>query len=780
MLSLRCAARAPPGAAPVSTGQHMTSAHRASRRAHAWRIIRGTLSCALAFVLTVHASGITCAQEITLATTRALQESSQPPVNEETISLAGEMDLRRLVDLAATRLQVRIDYDPKLLAGSITIRAPRPVTDQELWDLTNQSLISRGLATIRPSGSSGLSVVRLQDAAETARLETDNESIEAVVWDPAAPPASFISVMISVQHADRTAVAKSIQPLLSKPGGSTAQLGDSALRISDLRSRVSHALTLVRSVDKPLGEAGIERFRVTNQPAAEMVALATDVAAKLAQSTGQVISGSLVPSPDGTHVLIIAPQGAAAQWVALLTELDTREPVVTKSYSVKWHALSDVQKLIEDSILAPAPGLAADTRFRVSADPLSGSLVVSASDRVHAEVDALMQRLDQAPMQTRRPMRTFEIRNRSADEVLTLLQQLIDAGDADSASPEPIADTDSLPTLASRSARSPSDSLRRDTPAIPDTTGSESAGLVMTADASTNTIIAIGEPRQLEHIESLLPSLDRRQAQVEFEVLILSLTEGDTLDLGAELEYITKQQSTTIALASLFGLSSGANAARTAAGIGGTALILDPGDFAVVIRALETISKGRSLSMPRLLAGNNKPATINSVLQQPFTSTNASDTVATTSFGGTQDAGTNVTITPTIAAGDHLVLEYQISISAFVGESSSPGVPPPRQQNSVSGSVTIPDGHTVAIGGLKLATDAKATSQIPLLGDLPLLGEAFKNRSNSGSESRFYVFIRANVLRHSTFEDLKRYSADRMRDADLSDGMPVVTPRIIR
>ena len=63
---------------------------------------------------------------------------------------------------------------------------------------------------------------------------------------------------------------------------------------------------------------------------------------------------------------------------------------------------------------------------------------------------------------------------------------------------------------------------------------------------------------------------------------------------------------------------------------------------------------------------------------------------------------------------------------------------------------------------------------------MPLLGEAFKNRSNSGSESRFYVFIRANVLRHGTFEDLKRLSASEMEDAGVSDGFPVVEPRVMR
>ena len=711
--------------------------------------------------------------------TRAL--GSDDSAQDAVLTLAGEMDLRRLVDLTASHLSVRLDYDPGQVAGNVTIRSPKPVTNRELWDLLNQILISRGLTTIRTDDSAGVSVVRLQEAAQQARIEPDAEAALLDTWQPDSPRVSFVSVMVGIQNGSRADVLKAIQPVLSKPGGAAIPIGENTVRLSDLRSRVAHTLQIVESMQVPSTVVSIDRYEVQSLPAADLVSHTTELVSRLTAAGDPPLAGSLLATPDGAGILVLATAESSERWLDLLRRLDTREPIIARTYVVRWHSLTDVASLIESTLKDAHEDIDNDGRASMSIDSLSGALIVRATSRVHAEVQALMDRLDQMPGQARRPMRTYAIRNRGAGEVLALLNSLI--AESAGADHTPGSSTATDLSIGTTNGNFSSTEIARDGSRLRADTGTletASSGLVMTVDDSTNTLIAIGEPRQLEHIEALLPTLDRRQAQVGLEVLILSLTEGDTLDLGAELEYITKQQSTTIALASLFGLSSGSNAARTSAGIGGTALILDPGDFAVVIRALETISKGRSLSMPRLLAGNNKPATINSVLQQPFTSTNASDTVATTSFGGTQDAGTNVTITPTIAAGDHLVLEYQISISAFVGESATPGVPPARQQNSVSGSVTIPDGHTVAIGGLKLTTDAKSTSQIPLLGDLPLLGEAFKNRSNSGSESRFYVFIRANVLRHSSFEDLKLMSVKELGDAGLADGFPVVEPRVIR
>ena len=220
--------------------------------------------------------------------------------------------------------------------------------------------------------------------------------------------------------------------------------------------------------------------------------------------------------------------------------------------------------------------------------------------------------------------------------------------------------------------------------------------------------------------------------------------------------------------------------ADVAAGRGFSGVVLSPGDFSVVLRALQTVNRGRALSLPRALVNNGQQATLDSVLQQPFVSVNASDTVATTSFGGTENAGTQISVKPKIANGDHLILEYTISLSSFVGESVDPTLPPPKQSNNLSSIVTIPDGYTVVVGGLEINNEADAISQVPLLGDVPLLGEAFKTRSKSRSKSRFFVFIRSEILRHTNFEDLKFISVPALRAAGIDDGWPVVEARVIR
>lgn len=306
--------------------------------------------------------------------------------------------------------------------------------------------------------------------------------------------------------------------------------------------------------------------------------------------------------------------------------------------------------------------------------------------------------------------------------------------------------------------------------------------LVLSADEGTNTLIAVGEPRLLAQVESLLQTLDVRQPQVMLEVLIVTMTEGQTLDLGVELEHLRVSGETRLRLASLFGLSTrGADGSvSTGSASGLSAVVLNPGDFSVVLRALETLNRGRSVSMPRLLVGNNQQASLDSVVQQPFASVNASNTVSTTSFGGTQDAGTTVTIKPQIAEGDHLVLDYSISLSSFLGAASQPTLPPARQQNRVRSAATIPDGYTVVVGGIELENDSKTTSQVPLLGRIPVLGEAFKSRGKTSNRTRFYVFIRANILRGRSFEDLKHLSGEDVAEARIDDGWPTSRPRVIR
>ena len=366
------------------------------------------------------------------------------------------------------------------------------------------------------------------------------------------------------------------------------------------------------------------------------------------------------------------------------------------------------------------------------------------------------------------------IRNRQVAEMLELLQGLLDAGAL--AAPEPGTPSSGESELA-QGPTAPLVGERR--PAVIERKG----GVTLTADEATNRIVAMGEARLLDQLEVLIETLDVRHAQVLVEAIVVSIAETETLDLGVELRRAGASRGTLYELASLFGLSSvtpGSPAIPAATGTGFSGVLLDPRDFSAVVRALETLNDGRSLTIPKVLVNNNQDAILESVAQSPFASTNASDTVATTSFGGTLDAGTSITVKPQITQGDHLVLDYSISLSSFTGDSADPNLPPPRQESRLDSVVTIPDGHCVVVGGLEVETDNQATSEVPVLGSLPLLGHLFRNRSETTTNTRFFVFLRANVLRSKAFRDLKYASRASLDAAGVDGGLPSLKPRVIR
>ena len=212
------------------------------------------------------------------------------------------------------------------------------------------------------------------------------------------------------------------------------------------------------------------------------------------------------------------------------------------------------------------------------------------------------------------------------------------------------------------------------------------------------------------------------------------------------------------------------------AGSGFAGVVLDPGDYSAVLRALKTVNQGRAVSTPKMLVNNNEEATLASTLQMPYSSTNASNTVAATSFGGTFDAGTTISIKPQVADGDQIVIDYSVSVSEFTGDSADPNLPPPIQETQLQSVVTIPDGYTVVVGGLEIETETEATSRVPILGDIPLVKYLFQSESQSSTRSRFFVFVRCSVMRNLRFDDLKYVSDRDVAAAGIDDGWPTLKP----
>ncbi|MCU0689697.1 MAG: hypothetical protein MUE97_08160, partial [Phycisphaerales bacterium] len=379
------------------------------------------------------------------------------------------------------------------------------------------------------------------------------------------------------------------------------------------------------------------------------------------------------------------------------------------------------------------------------------------------------------------------VRNRPANEVAAMLERLIASGIVRRDGTRPDGRGASNASVTSTSGTfplvpgiGPGRSGLPIMPAEPSRAASlaATAELTLTADEPTSSIIALGEPRAIDQLEKLLAAIDTRQPQVMLEAVLVSLSQSDSLALGVELERLGISNDLRWRLSSLFGLSTATTINNQpsrdgGAGNGFTGVLLDPGDFSVILRAVKTVSDGRTISMPRVLVTSNQQASFNSVLQQPFaasfTAGNASS--PTTSFGGTQDAGTTLSIKPQVTDADTLLLDYTISISSFVGAAASANLPPPRQVTTVQSQAVVPDGFSIVVGGLEVTSDGESDTRIPVLGDVPLVGELFRNRSTAVSRSRFFVFIRATTLRDEHLLQLRELST---RAADAA-GLPAVS-----
>ena len=181
------------------------------------------------------------------------------------------------------------------------------------------------------------------------------------------------------------------------------------------------------------------------------------------------------------------------------------------------------------------------------------------------------------------------------------------------------------------------------------------------------------------------------------------------------------------------------------------------------------------MSAPRILVNDNATGQLSSVEEVPFTSVNASQTVATTSFSGFAEAGTTITVTPRVSDEKHLQLDFAITLNTFTGTGSG-GVPPPRQTEEVTSEVTIPEGHTVIVGGLRRRSHGYDYTGFPFLDKIPLVREVTGSTTRSKSCVSMFVFLRPIILRDDKFRDLKFVSERDVRKASLRPHFPASRP----
>ncbi len=287
-------------------------------------------------------------------------------------------------------------------------------------------------------------------------------------------------------------------------------------------------------------------------------------------------------------------------------------------------------------------------------------------------------------------------------------------------------------------------------------------GVHIAADQETNSLIVVGPASVQPIYEKLIQQLDQRRPQVMIEVKLIAIDTTDGFTFGVEASGGDRDGAIRAFQFTSFGLSTvnpttGALTPLGGRGYNGT--ILDAKAADVIVRALATHTRSRVLAEPKIMVNDNDTGILESVVEIPFASVNASNTVSTTSVGGSKTAGTTITLTPQINEDDNLHLEFEIEFSSFSG-SGTATLPPATNRQTVGSKITIPDGQTVVVGGLKRVGARQEYAGIPWIEKIPIVRDLLGRTDESKESTAFFVFIRPIILRDSRFEDLQ-YISDR-------------------
>ncbi|MCB9864885.1 MAG: hypothetical protein H6820_16130 [Phycisphaerales bacterium] len=291
--------------------------------------------------------------------------------------------------------------------------------------------------------------------------------------------------------------------------------------------------------------------------------------------------------------------------------------------------------------------------------------------------------------------------------------------------------------------------------------------VTVVSHAESNQLIVSSSPRYQSEVLRIIQQLDAPPPQVMIEVMIAEVTLDDSFEMGMEfaLQQLHFSETATagpngIIHSNSFDLVGGTDLGAAGAGLGGFSFTITGEDFNFLIRALQTDSRLDVIQRPMIMCQNNQTASINIGQQVPFvrgtTTTSGGNTQANIDY---EDVGVILNVEPIINPDGFVYMLIEPEISS-VTDSSVPignGIFAPIISNqSASTTVAVKDGETVVIGGLITTRKTEAESKVPVLGDLPGVGNLFRTTTRRNTRTELLIAMTPTIVR--SVEDARRMS----------------------
>ena len=641
--------------------------------------------------------------KLSLMLAAALVSATPGPAFAQYTLNVRDADIRAFIQDAA-RITGRTFVIDGRVNGKVSVVTDRPLSRSEYFEIFLSTLRSNGLVAV--PGPNGAYRVQPIDgaAAQPGRIGSNG-----------AAQNQFVTEIIRLRHIDAVAAVETLRPLVSAQGSLTANRNANSLVVADFADNIRRIRALASSIDRDSSTSQIVTLK--NAGAREIAAALQALVPAAGEGAQSPVA--IVPIDSSNAIALRGDQALVARFVSMANELDQKA--------------------------------AGGTELRV-----------------------------------------YWLEHANAETLLPTIQQLIGGGS------DPAQKAGLPPATASSTSSSSTGTAPAAAPAAATSTGAGGSGSISTRGPAivtryegANAIIVAANSEVQRMLGELIRQLDSRRQQVLVEAIVVEIGDDAAKRLGVQFllggknipfvatnysnaqpniftlggayaanqlsQQTTTVNGTTTVTQTSSSLGSSLQEAAAASLLGATGGFAGfAGDigkntiFGAIINAVKSDTTSNLLATPHIVTLDNQAAKFLVGQEVPITTGEALSDNFDNAFRTVQreEVGIKLDVTPQVNGAGEVKLFLRQEVSSVAGPVSSRNSDLILNKRSFETVLTVDDGEILAIGGLLNDDERKTIERIPLLSDIPLIGELFKSRSRTRSKTNLMVFIRPTILRN--------------------------------
>ncbi len=626
-------------------------------------------------------------------------QPSQQPITLNFVNAEIESVARTLATLSNRNLVV----DPRV-KGTINLSTELPVSPNEAWSQFLAALRLQGFAMVETKG-----LYKIVPEAD-AKLQGGNVQ-EIYKGNGGSGSGQIVTHIFKLNFEQANNLVPVLRPLISPNNTINVNPGNNSIIITDYADNLQRMARIIATLD------------VSNASDVEVIHLKHAIAVDLAPLVLRLVeSGSNMPQAAAT------PGQTGAEYKTTLL-----------------------------------------------AEPRSNTLILRAANPARvALVKSLVTKLDQ-PGGTNPSgnIHVVYLKNADATKLATTLRAALNGQSTGATGTTTAANTPTSPMASPLANTTTGSTLGSTTPS----SGSATGGQIQ-ADTATNSLIITAPEPQYRQLRAVIDMLDQRRAQVMVESLIAEVNADRAAQMGIQWQTASGSNggtvgiigtnfnnnlSTSIGSGNIINAAGGSSTALTTLGNGlnlGTAKQIN-GTYVLSSLAtfLQQNGQGNVLSTPTLLTLDNEEAKIVVGQNVPFVTgqytNNNTNNGSVNPFQTVErkDVGLTLKVKPQISETGTVKLTIFQEVSSVVPNSVGSTTGLITNKRSIESNVLVDDGSIIVLGGLLSDEYSGAGSQVPLFGDIPIIGWLFKSESRSRTKKNLMVFLRPVVVRDAAASD---------------------------